>query len=134
MPDLAANLLALLHIGYFLFIVLGTVAILHPRRPWWVRSWTFRLTHLLAVYIVLAENVLNLPCPLNVAQWSLRSTGGRPQEAGEGVSGLLDWLLFHTIPGNLLNVMYVGLGILLPVLMIMVPPGRRIVAPNGEEV
>lgn len=125
MADLLADVIAALHIAYFVFIVGGTIAIVIPARPWWVRRWTFRVTHLLAVYVVLAENVLHLPCPLNVAQWSLRTAQGGSQERTDGVSGLLDWLLFHAISGQVLNLLYVGLGVLLPVLLVVVPPRRR---------
>jgi hypothetical protein len=124
MANVAANTIAALHIAYFLFIVGGTFAIVVPPRPWWVRTWTFRLTHLLAVYIVLAENALQIPCILNVAQWSLRTASAGVQEARTGVGGLLDAALFHTIPGSVLTVMYDGLGILLPVLLLLVPPHR----------
>ncbi|HTM03599.1 MAG TPA: DUF2784 family protein [Vicinamibacterales bacterium] len=122
MADVAANIIAALHIAYFLFIVGGTFAIVVPPRPWWVRSWTFRIAHLVAVYIVLAENALQIPCILNVAQWSLRTASVGAQEARTGIGGLLDTALFHTIPGSALNVMYDVLGILLPVLLLLVPP------------
>ena len=124
MANVAANTIAALHIAYFLFIVGGTFAIVVPPRPWWVRTWTFRLTHLLAVYIVLAENALHIPCILNVAQWSLRTASAGAQEARTGLGGLLDTALFHTIPGGVLNVMYDGLGILLPLLLLLLPPRR----------
>jgi hypothetical protein len=122
MTDLAANLIAVLHLAYFIFIVAGTVAILVRPRPSWVLSWRFRLTHLLSVYVVLAENLLNVPCPLNVVQWSLRSSAGGTTEAIGGLGALLDWLLFHTISGDTLDALYLTLGILLPLLLVVVPP------------
>jgi hypothetical protein len=123
--NLTADALAVLHIGYFIFIVWGTVAILLPQRPAYIRDIRFRLVHMLAVYIVLAEDYLHIPCILNVAQWTLRTAGGGPYEAATGVSGLLDGLLYRTIPGSVLNVMYVALGVALPILLWAVPATRR---------
>ena len=124
---LAANLIALLHLAYFLFIVLGTVAIVvGPTRGWtWVRNLPFRLLHIAAVYVVLIEDTLGIPCPLNVMQWGLRTASGGPQEATAGVGGLLDALLFRTIPGWSLDVMYWSLGVALLVLLYFVPPRWR---------
>jgi len=133
MSDLAANLIAVLHLAYFIFIVAGTVAILVRPRPSWVLSWRFRLTHLLAVYVVLAENILNVPCPLNVVQWSLRSSAGGTTEATGGLGALLDWLLFHTISGDVLDALYLTLGILLPLLLVVVPPKFRSARPIERE-
>lgn len=125
LANLTADALAVLHIGYFVFIVWGTVAILLPLRPAYVRSVSFRLAHMLAVYIVLAEDYFHIPCVLNVAQWTLRTTAGGPQQATAGVSGLLDGLLYRTIPGGALNVLYILLGVALPILLWVVPPTRR---------
>lgn len=123
--NLIADALAVLHIGYFVFIVWGTLAILLPPRPAYIRDIRFRVVHMLAVYLVLAEDFLRVPCILNVAQWTLRTTAGGPQEATSAVSGLLDGLLYRTIPGGVLNAMYVALGVALPFLLWAVPPTRR---------
>lgn len=132
LATLTADALAVLHIGYFVFIVWGTVAILLPSRPAYVRNLRFRLVHMLAVYIVLAEDYLHVPCVLNVAQWTLRASAGGPQEATRGVSGLLDGLLYRTIPGDVLNMMYVALGIALPLLLWIVPATRRLAADREQ--
>jgi hypothetical protein len=66
-----ANLVAVLHIAVFLFIVGGTVAILTGARI--ARSAPFRLLHLVAVFVVPAETAIGVDCPLNTAQWALRS-------------------------------------------------------------
>lgn len=89
------------------------------RNPW------FRLTHIAAVYIVVVENVVNIPCPLNTAEWQLRSASGTAVEASSGIGGHLDQLLFHTVPGNILHMMYYGLAVLLIVALIAVPPKLR---------
>lgn len=125
LATLTADAIAVLHIGYFVFIVWGAVSILLPPRPAYVRNLWFRLAHMFAVYIVLAENYFQVPCVLNVAQWTLRTSAGGPQQATAGVSGVLDGLLYRTIPGDALNAMYVALGVTLPILLWVVPPARR---------
>ena len=125
LANVTADAIAVLHIGYFVFIVWGTVAILVPVRPAYVHNLWFRLAHVFAVYVVLAEDYFHIPCVLNVAQWTLRTSAGGPQQATAGVSGVLDGLLYRTIPGSALNVMYVALGVALPILFWLVPPTRR---------
>ena len=83
-------------------------------RPW-VRNLPFRLLHIAAV----------INCPLSVVQWGLRSAGGGAQEATEGLGGILDGLLFRTIPGWALDGLYWSTGVGLLVLLYLVPPRWR---------
>ena len=124
LEDILADLIAAAHIGYFIYVVGGCAAIIvgFTRRHAWIRNPWFRLSHLAAVYIVVFENVFNIACPLNSAEWQLRSTSQSAVEASSGVGGLLDQLLFHTIPGNVLNVMYSVFAIFLLVALVLVPP------------
>lgn len=127
-----ANLIAVVHIAYFLFVVVGTLAILiGPRLGWtWIRSLPFRLLHLAAVCVVLVEEVSGIACPLSVMQWGLRSAGGGGPEATEGLGGILDGLLFRTIPGWALDVLYWSTGVGLLVLLYLVPPAWRWTSPR----
>ena len=122
-----ANVVAALHLGYALFVILGTAAILvGPALGWrWVRNLPFRLLHLAAVYIVLIEEVFHIQCPLNVLQWGLRTASGGPVEATDGIGGILDGLLYRTIPGWALDVLYWSLGVGLLLLLYLVPPRWR---------
>ena len=130
-------LVAAVHIGYFLFIVLGTVGILvGPRLGWpWCGKLPFGLLqrgrlpvpllHLGAVYLVRVEEVVGIACPLSVMQWGLRSASGGAPEAFEGLGGILDGLLFRTIPGWALDALYWSTGVGLLVLLWVVPPNWR---------
>jgi hypothetical protein len=122
--SIIANLIAAGHITYFLFIVGGCIGIaIGAAQGWkWVRNPWFRFSHLAAVYVVVAENVFHIRCPLNVMEWQLRSGSQSVAEASSGVGGLLDHLLFHTIPGWALNTMYWSLAVLLLVALVVVPP------------
>jgi len=119
--QILANLVALVHLLYFVFVVLGSLAIgIGGLRRWeWVRNSWFRILHLLAIWIVLGEDVIGLVCPLNVAESGLRKTTEIP-ETGAGLT--LDRLLHHTIVGRPLDVIYWSLGILSLLLLLLLPP------------
>jgi hypothetical protein len=77
------------------------------------------------VCVVLIEEVFGIACPLSVVQWGLRSAGGGGPEATEGLGGILDGLLFRTIPWWALEVLYWSTGVGLLVLLFVVPPRWR---------
>ena len=128
LADIAANLIAVIHLAYFIFIVGGMAAtVLGPR--WgiaWVRNLWFRVAHLLAIYVVLVEDVTGFPCPLNVLQWGVREAATGSTEAKTGVGGLLDYLLYHTISPLALDVIYWSFGVLVVALLWIVPPRWRV--------
>jgi hypothetical protein len=122
--DLAANLVAVVHIAYFLFIVGGMVAIVASLRRHipWVRNPWFRVAHIVAIYIVLFEEITGFPCPLNILQWTLRGPADGVNESTSGVGGLLDYLLYHTISSLALDIMYWSFGALVLLMLWLVPP------------
>ena len=125
--NVAANLVALLHIGYFLFVLGGVVAIIagHIRQWSWIRRPWLRLLHLGAVFLVLFEEVTGIPCVLNLLQWALRSGATGQQQATEGVGGVLDFLLYGTISPLALDIIYWSMGALVLLLLWKVPIQSR---------
>ena len=73
-----ANLILATHALFVAFVVLGLVAVLLGKyRHWgWVRNLRFRLTHLVAIGIVIAESWLGLVCPLTEWENRLRVAAG----------------------------------------------------------
>lgn len=65
-----ANLVAALHLAYFLFVVGGFVGILAgARQGWkWIYNPWFRIAHLFAVLMIVAEDVFRFPCALNALE------------------------------------------------------------------
>jgi Protein of Unknown function (DUF2784) len=126
MTDALANIVAFLHLMYFLFVAGGLICIVIGANRWsWVRNMGFRVGHLVAVYIVISEDTFGIPCPLNVLESSLRGNeGGQPAATG-GVGGVLDFLLRDTISPQALDIIYWSLAVLLPVLFWLVPPRLR---------
>src|SRR5437773_642236 len=121
--DMLANAVVVVHLAYFMFVVSGFVGILiGALRHWpWIYNPWFRVTHLLSVMLILAEDVFHFSCLLNTAESALRSApvGQGPSSA---VGYMLDQLLHHTISGRVLDGMYWTLGVVLFVLMFAVPP------------
>ena len=119
--DALANIVTVVHLAYFVFVVGGFIVIVGRRSRWVFKPW-FRIAHLLSVWIVLAEDVIGVNCPLNVAESSLRSPGTENAEAPSGFGYVLDQLLHHTISERVLDVTYWTLGLASVLLLFLVPP------------
>ena len=122
--DLLANIVTIVHLAYFVFVVGGFVAIVvgSARRPNWVFNPWFRIVHLLSIVVVIAENISGWNCPLNVLEGSLRSPATPGTEATSGFGYVLDQLLHHTISERMLDVLYWTLGMESLLLLFFVPP------------
>ncbi|MCU1334776.1 MAG: hypothetical protein JWO19_357 [Bryobacterales bacterium] len=125
--NVLANLVIILHLAYFVFVVGGFLGIvIGAALGWrWVRNPWFRIAHLLSVLIVLLEDVFDVNCPLNVLETSLRSPGTEAVEASGGMGDLLDQLLHHTLSERVLDGLYWTLGPLLVLLFVFVRPDFR---------
>jgi hypothetical protein len=90
--DVLANIVTVVHLAYFVFVVGGFVGIVvGARRQWgWTLNPWFRIVHLLSVFVVLAENVSGLNCPLNVLETTLRAPEAKGTDASSGMGYLLD--------------------------------------------
>ena len=123
----AADLLAVLHLGYVLFVVVGQGLILCG----WALAWTwtrnpwFRWLHLAAIGLVVAETVLGVYCPLTIIEARLRAAAG---EIGYGESFVGYWVgrvLYHDVPLWQAHVVYLAFGALVLWTFVRYPPRRR---------
>jgi hypothetical protein len=119
--DAFANLVTIVHLAYFVFVVGGFIAIVARRSSWVFNPW-FRILHLLSVFVVLAEDLIGFNCPLNILESSLRSPETGVAEASSGFGYVLDQLLHHAISERTLDVMYWTLGAASVLLLFFVPP------------
>jgi hypothetical protein len=124
---LLANVVTVVHLGYFVFVVGGFVSTVVgiARRSEWVFNPWFRIAHFLSVFVVLIENVTGWNCPLNVLESNLRAPSTEAAEASSGMGYVLDQLLHHTISERVLEVMYWALGLALLLLLFFSPPRFR---------
>jgi hypothetical protein len=95
-PAVAADLLALVHLAYVGFVVVGQALILWGGvAGWpWIRNPWFRWLHLGAIGIVVAEVALGVYCPLTLLEARWRG------EAVDGAGFIADWvgaLLYYDI-------------------------------------
>jgi len=119
-----ADLILATHALFVAFVVLGLVAVLLGKyRHWgWVRNLWFRLTHLLAIGIVIAESWLGLVCPLTEWENRSREVVGDEAYSGSFIQHWLHEILFYDFDPWVFTVAYTVFGILVLVAWLLVPP------------
>jgi hypothetical protein len=122
MPSLADLVLAI-HLAFVTFVVGGLAAIWVGAalgRPW-AASRTFRMLHLAAIGVVVAESLLGIACPLTAWEDALR---GHREEAGF-IARALRALLYWNLPGWVFTLLYCAFGALVAWTWLRVPPRPR---------
>lgn len=119
-----ADLILATHALFVAFVVLGLVAVLLGKyRHWnWVRNPWFRLIHLVAIGIVMAESWLGLVCPLTEWESRSREAAGGAAYAGSFIQYWLQKILFYDFDPWVFTVAYTVFGILVLVAWLLVPP------------
>ncbi len=92
-----ADLIVVIHAAYVSFVVFGLLAILVGAvLGWsWVRNFWFRVIHLTAIGIVVAEALAGIPCPLTVWEQRLRKTAGQTGYPGDFLGYWAHQLIFY---------------------------------------
>jgi len=126
-PGLLADAVLLLHFGVVLFIVGGLIVIVAGnRRGWgWVNGWGFRMTHLTAMGVVVAESWLAIRCPLTTLESWLRGPASPAGYAGGFIQYWVQRMLFFEAPPWVFIVLYTGFGVLVAAAWWGFPPRRR---------
>ncbi|HZW26688.1 MAG TPA: DUF2784 domain-containing protein [Gallionella sp.] len=124
MSLLLADFILVTHALFVAFVILGLVVILLEKLlHWgWPRNLWFRLAHLLAIGIVIAEAWLGLVCPLTEWESRARVAAG---ESGYATSFIQHWLhelLFYDFEPWVFTVAYTAFGILVLIAWLLVPP------------
>lgn len=122
-----ADLVLSLHFAIVLFVVVGLVLIVAGNvRGWrWVNAPWFRLVHLAAIAIVVAESWLGFVCPLTTLEAWLRSKAGA---AAYSVSFIEHWvqrLLYYQAPAWVFTLAYTLFGIAVAATWWLFPPRFR---------
>jgi len=148
---LLANLVVALHLAYVAFVVVMVpVIVVGGILKWkWVRNFWFRLVHFLMIGVVVLEVGVGVACPLSLWERDLRIAGGElvgaTDEDGQPVTDergrlkvqntesydqdfvgrLLHDILFFDpdeVPQWVLNCCYVGFGVMVLIILILLPP------------
>lgn len=95
-----ADLVLLTHVLFVAFVVVGLVLVLAGGAlGWgWVRHRAFRIGHLLAIGIVVAQAWLGVLCPLTTLEMRLRQRAGGATYEGSFVAHWLDRILYVDAP------------------------------------
>ncbi|HTK75758.1 MAG TPA: DUF2784 domain-containing protein [Gemmataceae bacterium] len=124
---LLADLIVAIHAAYVAFVVVGLLLIVVGIAcGWgWVRNWSFRVVHLIAILIVAAESLLDIPCPLTEWEYRLRELGGQAVSGGTFIGDLLHNLIFYDFAPWVFTFAYVAFALLVALTFVLAPPRRR---------
>lgn len=124
---LLADAVLVLHAAVVLFVVAGlALIILGNLRGWsWVNQIHFRLLHLLAIALVLAEAWLGIPCPLTTLEMWLRAQAGAATYSGGFIAHWLHRLIFYDLPPWVFVLAYSLFALLVVASWLWFPPRRR---------
>lgn len=109
---IAADAVLVAHVLFVAFVVAGLALIyVGAVAGWrWVRVRAFRLAHLAAIGIVVAQAWLGVACPLTVLEMALRARAGTTPYAGSFIAHWLDAALYHSAPAWAFVAAYTAFG------------------------
>jgi hypothetical protein len=122
-----ADAVLMLHLAIVVFVVGGLAAILvgHARGWGWVRGIAFRVAHLAAIGIVVAESLFGITCPLTTLEsWLRAQAGSAPYQRGF-IEHWVQRVLFYDAPPWVFVLAYSLFGALVVAAWWYVPPRRR---------
>ena len=121
---LAADTLLIIHALFIAFVVFGLVFIIAGMvKHWrWVRNPWFRLTHLGAIGVVVAQAWLGVTCPLTIWENNLREQAGDITYTGSFIQHWLHKLIFYQAEAWVFTLCYTVFGALVVVAWYLAPP------------
>ena len=122
----AADAVLIAHALFVVFVVGGLAAIYVGRllRWSWVRNRAFRIVHLAAIAIVVAQAWLGVICPLTRFEMALREAAGDATYSGAFVAHWVERLLYFDAPWWVFVAGYSVFGIAVAASWFIVPPHR----------
>ena len=119
-----ADAVLALHLGIVVFVVGGLLVVIAGNlRGWrWVNAGWFRLAHLGAIGVVVAESWLGLVCPLTTFEMWLRAKAGGSVYAGSFIGHWLGRVLYYDAPAWVFTVLYTGFAVLVAATWWYFPP------------
>ena len=121
---LSADAIALVHLAYVAFVVLGLVAILVGMLlGWrWIRNPWFRGLHLAAILFVAAEALAGVTCPLTIWEQDLRIAAGQETFEGQFVANCVQAIMFFEAPAWVFTLCYCLFATAVLATFVLVPP------------
>ena len=124
--QLLADAVLVLHGAIALFVVAGLVLVVagNWRRWQWVNRLGFRLAHLAAIGVVVAESWFGVACPLTTLELALRARAGASTYRGNFIEHWLQALLYYDAPPWVFTLAYSLFGLLVAASFWYFPPVR----------
>ncbi|ABC28190.1 conserved hypothetical protein [Hahella chejuensis KCTC 2396] len=132
--QLLADAVLVLHVFVATFVIAGLVLILIGNwRHWsWVNGWWFRIAHLAAIAIVVAESWLGIACPLTTLEVWLREQANIGAYSGGFIEYWFQRLLFYDAPSWAFTLAYSLFGLAVVASWVYFPPGRKAHSPQSR--
>lgn len=110
--SLLADLILILHASFIGFVIFGLVLIVTGllRRWRWVLNFWFRLSHLLAIGIVIVQSWLGIICPLTIWEQRLRMMGEVDSYSEGFVAYWLHRIIFYQAEPWVFSLVYTVFG------------------------
>lgn len=124
---LLADTVLVVHFAIVAFVVGGLVLILVGNlRGWrWVNGWWFRLAHLAAIGVVVAQAWLGATCPLTTLEMWLREQAGAETYRGSFIAHWLQRLIYYEAPLWVFTLVYSVFGLLVVASWWRFPPTAK---------
>lgn len=125
--QLLANLVLTLHLSLVLFVIFGLVfVVVGNLRGWgWVNNLWFRLAHLAAIAVVVAEAWLGITCPLTTWEMWLREQAQISTYDSGFIQHWLRRLLYYNAPLWVFTLCYSLFGLCVLASWWFFPPMRK---------
>lgn len=123
---LLADVVLVVHLGIVVFVVAGLgLVVVGSRRGWsWTSALPFRLLHLAAIAVVVAQSWVGATCPLTALESWLRAKSGATAYTEGFIEHWVQWLLFYDAPTWVFTVAYTAFGWLVVAAWWYFPPRR----------
>lgn len=119
-----ADVILVLHVVFVLFVILALPFIFIGKAlHWhWVRNLWFRLTHVVAIGVVVIQAWIGVLCPLTTIEARLRVLSGQETYRGTFIQFWLHELLYYDAPMWVFSVIYTLFGLAVLLSWLLVPP------------
>jgi hypothetical protein len=121
-----ADLVLTVHFAIVAFVVAALPLIVVGNLRGWrfVNGWWFRLAHLAAIAVVVAQAWLGVVCPLTTLENWLRARAGQAVYESSFIEHWLTRLLFYAAPAWVFTAVYTAFGLAVAAAWWRFPPGR----------
>lgn len=121
-----ADAVLVLHFALVAFVMGGLLlVVIGNLRRWrwrWVNALWFRLAHLAAIGVVVAESWLDVTCPLTTLEMWLRAKADATTYAGSFIEHWVQRALYHEAPSWVFVLGYSLFGLLVVATWVVFPP------------